>query len=305
MREAGKKWLLWSNFSVFCLSLCSVVISILFPAIGYGPFYFIGIPVLVLSGLILTVLLVIRFQDHKYLRLTSNISAYLFPLFIFMFYIIGSYFKSDLPILFCSILAGIFTVYSLINIFLFREAGEIKGILILLLLTVVSFVMLRISILKNRLPNPELVFVFLTLSTGFGMLIFGFRCLFKVEKNSYLKYISLIACLLIAYGSIVFIGKMLSAKANVFELIYFIPAFLLTIFVLFSLPLSGFIHWSTLHKRILTKIMISWIFFLLVFSVNFVFPDLFQKIVFKEKLSKQEFNMIEYKIINKNGLEPD
>jgi hypothetical protein len=98
---------------------------------------------------------------------------------------------------------------------------------------------------------------------------------------------------------------MQSEKVDVLEIIYFIPALIITLIVLFSLPFSGYIHWNTMHKRILRKIMISWVFFLLTFSIGFVFPDLFKQIVFKEKKPTYDFLMKDYVLKNKNGLETD
>jgi len=199
-----------------------------------------------------------------------------------------------------------FMLFGLINIFILKEAGETKSILILLFFIVISFIILRISILQKILPGFDFMFfLFLTISTGCGMLIFGFRCLFELEKNSYLKIISFIACILIAYGSIVFAAKMQSEKVDLLEIVYFIPAFIITLIVLFSLPFSGYINWKPLHKQILRKIMISWVFFLLVFSISFVFPDLFKQIVFKEKKPTYDFQMKDYELMNKNGLETD
>jgi hypothetical protein len=306
MRESGKKWLLWVTLIVLPLSISAIIFSYFFPSGANDIFLYIGLLVLFLSLLALTLLLSIKYHDRKWFNLVSKVSTFLFPLFIFIFYLITSYIKFDLIGIFCSFVLFEFMLIALFNIFIFREIGEIKGILILLLFIVVSFVILRISILQTRLPDFDMIcFVLLTTSTGCGMLLYGFRCLFRVEKNSYLKVVSFTACLLIAYGSIVFIAKMQSARVDVLELIYFIPAFLITLIVLFSLPLSGYIHWSILHKRILKKIMISWIFFLLIFSISFVFPDTFKKIVFTGTKPSHEFIMNDYELKNKNGLIPD
>jgi hypothetical protein len=288
------------------LSISAIVFSFLFPSGTHDIYFNIGIPVLFFSLLFLTLLLSIKYRDHKWFNQVSRVATYIFPLIIFIFYLVTRYIKVDLISIFCGFVLFELIIVALFNIFIFRDIGEIKGILILLLLIVVSFIILRISVLQTKLPDFDLIcFILLTVSTGCGMLLYGFRCLFSVEKNTYLKVVSFTACLLIAYGSIVFIGKMQSESAGVFELIYFVPAFLITLIVLFSLPLSGYIHWSTLHKRILKKIMISWIFFLLIFSISFVFPDTFKKIVFTGTKSSQEFLLNDYELKNKNGLNPD
>jgi hypothetical protein len=306
MSESGRKWFLWITLLVLPLSISAIVFSFFFPSGTYDIFLYIGILLLFLSLVAITLLLSIKYHDRKWLHLVSGVSTYLFPLFILIFYLITRYIRFDLIGIFCAFVIFEFMLIALFNIFIFREIGEIKGILILLLFIVLSFIILRISILQAKLPDFDMIcFVLLTVSTGCGMLLYGFRCLFSVEKNTYLKTVSFTACLLIAYGSIVFIAKMQSESTGVFELIYFIPAFLITLIVLFSLPLSGYIHWSALHKRILKKIMISWIFFLLIFSISFVFPDTFKKIVFTGTKPSHEFLMNDYELKNKNGLNPD
>jgi hypothetical protein len=303
MRESGKKYLLWSTIILLLLSIAGIAFSLLFPSGAYDIFLYIGLPGLFLSLIALTLLISLKYHDRKWLSFVSRVSTFLFPLFIFIFYLITRYIQFDGMGIFCSFVIFEFMLVALFNIFIFREIGEIKGILILLLFIIVSFIILRISFLQARLPDFDVIcFVLLTGSTGCGMLMYGFRCLFRVEKNFYLKIVSFMSCLLIAFGSIVFVAKMQSARVAVLELIYFIPAFLMTLIVLFSLPLSGYIHWSEQHKRILKKIMISWIFFLLIFSISFVFPDTFKKIVFKGVKPKFEFRMDDYELKDKNGL---
>jgi hypothetical protein len=192
-----------------------------------------------------------------------------------------------------------------INIFILRESGESTSVLILISLISISFVIQRFSTLQDDIVDFSFTFFLLiTLLTGSGMLLYGFRCLLQIKKNLYLKYISLIACLVIAYGSYVFASKMTGEGVPFLELIYFVPAFLLTLVVLFSLPFSGYIHWIYLHKRILKKIMIPWIFFFIVFSVSIVSPDLIRKIITREDNKTIEFRMNDYELKNKNGLEP-
>jgi hypothetical protein len=137
------------------------------------------------------------------------------------------------------------------------------------------------------------------------MYLFGVSCLFKVEKNPYLKIVSYLAGLFIAFGSLLFALIMSSERVHILELIYFIPAILLTLIVLLSLPVSGYINWSSLHKKILKKIMISWLFFFLIFSVRFVFPEYFRIIEIKNYYPGYNFDMEDYDLQNKNGLTPE
>jgi hypothetical protein len=152
-------------------------------------------------------------------------------------------------------------------------------------------------------PEPHVVISFIMM--GAGMYLFGLRCFFKIENNRYLKIVSFIACFLIYCGT--FEMTFLSATyADISLIIYSICIFLMTLIVLLSLPVSGFIQWNSLHRQILKKILIPWVFVLLIISVRFIFPEL-NMLFFREKHDQyQEFHLDEnYQIINKNGLEPD
>jgi len=304
MSERGKKWLLWGTLVTFIVSTGALMLIIIGSFNVNDLIVSSDLILILVSGIILDILLTNKFKDRKWFFRASEISVYLIPVFIFVQYLAIDVIQSQLITLFTIIVISEFMLFAIIYIFILREAGEIRFILILLLLIIISFVILKASIFQNKLPDFDFIlFIFLTIITGCGMLLFGFRCLFQIKKNSYLKTVSFIACILIAYSSIVFIAKMQSEKTDIIELVYFIPAFLITLIVLFSLPFSGYVHWNSLHKQILKKIMIIWIFFLFIFSMSYVFPDLFKKIVFKQKKPTYEFLMNDYELQNKNGLE--
>jgi hypothetical protein len=132
--------------------------------------------------------------------------------------------------------------------------------------------------------------------------MFGFRCIFFIEKNGYLKTVSFISCTLTSFGSLFFLLKIQGEKIENLELFYFIPAFLMTLVVLLSLPISGYIQWSSVHKRILKKVAISCVFFLIIFSIRFVYPDFFKQVIFKQDKEFPEFFLNDYNIPDKNGL---
>ena len=306
MSDRGKKLILWISLITFLISIGAILVSLIFDSNTNDIIGEFGIIFLFISGVAVPCILTPMFRKSKWFLRLSTVSSYLFPLFVFFQYVFIVLTHNELITFFGVLMTSEFMLFGLINIFILKEAGETKSILILLFFIVISFIILRISILQKILPGFDFMFfLFLTISTGCGMLIFGFRCLFELEKNSYLKIISFIACILIAYGSIVFAAKMQSEKVDLLEIVYFIPAFIITLIVLFSLPFSGYINWKPLHKQILRKIMISWVFFLLVFSISFVFPDLFKQIVFKEKKPTYDFQMKDYELMNKNGLETD
>ncbi len=248
------------------------------------------------------------------MRIAAKLSIYA-VLIIFLAYLLlnnysnsyptGTPFKIILIILF-AISISISCLFALIYIFFIIDMGETRWVLGLLLLIILSLVLERFLYNNNKLGQFLFTaFMMITILTGCGIYMYGVRCLFGIEKNPYLKIISFLACLLIAFGSIVFAAIISAENVYVLELIYFIPAVLLTLITLFSLPVSGYINWISLHKKVLKKIMISWIFFFMIFSIRYVFPEYFKMIEPKVEKAPYQFDMKDYELQNKNGLEPE
>jgi len=273
-----------SKISYVLLSITGGILSILNPVIYYS----------------------IKFQERRSLKRTAKISTVLLPFFIIGSYLLSihtSFFDSDLSGIFLVIVLTLTSLFSLIYVFILREAGEIKGILTFILLIIISIISTRINFLISI--SEDFILPILVILTVAGMYMFGIRCLFILGKNNYLKIVTFFACLWTIIGGFAFLFKLLSGHADILELTYFIPAFLITLAVLLTLPISGYINWISVHKRILKKVLISWIFFLLVFSIRFVFPEYFKLIQIKEQKPAYEFLLNDYELQNKNGLKPE
>jgi len=298
--------MLWGNLITLIIAVAGLIyLSIITYTRIIGDYQIICLIVLILAGLNLIIMFSIRYHDRKWLIRISKNSVYLLPVVSIVFYFLFDLIDSS------AIWIGIFVVcliiililLDLIYIFILREAGDIKGILVLLIFIVISIVMQRFDFSLSAIEDLFLPgFVVLTAA---GMYMFGLRCLFMVEKNGYLKSVAFLACTLTAFGSFLFLLRTQGETIDILELVYIVPAFLLTMIVLLSLPISGYIHWSLLHKRILKKIVYTSVFFLLIFSFRYLYPDFFKQIVLKQEKEIPEFNLNDYKIPDKNGLEPD
>jgi len=306
MSQSVRKWMLWGNLITLIIAVAGLIyLSIITYTRIIGDYQIICLIVLILAGLNLIIMFSIRYHDRKWLKRISKNSVYLLPVVSIVFYFLLDLIDSS------AIWIGIFVVcliiililLDLIYIFILREAGDIKGILVLLIFIVISIVMQRFDFSLSAIEDLFLPgFVVLTAA---GMYMFGLRCLFMVEKNGYLKSVAFLACTLTAFGSFLFLLRTQGETIDILELVYIVPAFLLTMIVLLSLPISGYIHWSLLHKRILKKIVYTSVFFLLIFSFRYLYPDFFKQIVLKQEKEIPEFNLNDYKIPDKNGLEPD
>lgn len=298
--------MLWGNLITLIIAVAGLIyLSIITYTRIIGDYQIICLIVLILAGLNLIIMFSIRYHDRKWLIRISKNSVYLLPVVSIVFYFLLDLIDSSAMWIgiFVVCLIIILILLDLIYIFILREAGDIKGILVLLIFIVISIVMQRFDFSLSAIEDLFLPgFVVLTAA---GMYMFGLRCLFMVEKNGYLKSVAFLACTLTAFGSFLFLLRTQGETIDILELVYIVPAFLLTMIVLLSLPISGYIHWSLLHKRILKKIVYTSVFFLLIFSFRYLYPDFFKQIVLKQEKEIPEFNLNDYKIPDKNGLEPD
>jgi hypothetical protein len=306
MSKSGKKWLLWISVIILILSIAAIIILNVVPYSDTIDNLQILSAVFISFSLIdLVVMFSIRFQDHKWFNRTMLVSTILvLPSCLGMYFFVGKVdHYPEYILLILVILICLLALFTSIYIFIIRYPDELKGILALLLLIIICVVWSRLkfsfSIVEDLLLPGFIVL------TAAGIYMLGVRCLFIIERNRYLKVISYIACTLTAFGCFVFMLKMQGDEFSIMELIYFIPAFLLTMIVLLSLPVSGYVTWTSLQKRILKKIAIAWVFFLIIFSVRYIYPDLFNSMIFRQKPEPSEFwfQDYDYKIPDNNGLE--
>jgi hypothetical protein len=305
MNDRGKKWLLWGSLLILVLSIAGIIyLSIITYTKIVDKLQLLCAIIMVLSALNFFVLFSIRFIDRKWLKKMTLISIFLLPPFAIGVYFLGSktnVLDSELVAIPAIVLLCLLIISSLVYIFIIRKIEEMRGIVVLLIFIVISILLQRINI-SSSLINMIFVPGFILL-TAVGLYMYGIICLFAINKNGFLKTVSFLACTITAFGSFIFFLKMTGEKVENMELMYFIPAFIMTLVVLLSLPISGYIRWNLLHKRIFKKVAIAWVFFLLIFSIRFIYPDLFTQMVFKESKEYPEFFLKDYKIPDKNGLE--
>jgi hypothetical protein len=308
MSESVKKWLLWGSSIILFFSIVGVIIvntsSISYTTVVEAIIQMIIGPLLVMSLLNLIFLIANKYQNRNGFRKAVKISTYLFLAFvisIFILIIIKWLFYYTVYGLTVVVVIGSFILmpFTLIHIFLFNEIKSTRGIVLILLYILISLVLKRLSGWSSEvLVRTSFIMM------GCGMYLFGLRCLFKIEKNRFLKIVSILACVFINLGCFEMIG--LSATyADITLIIFSISVFLITLIILLSLPVSGYIQWNSLHKKLYRKILVPWVFLMLLVTARFIFPEL-NMFLFKEKDEQyQEFYMWDYEIINKNGLKPE
>ncbi|MCX6302437.1 MAG: hypothetical protein NTW82_09655 [Bacteroidia bacterium] len=302
MSDKAKKWILWGSIFILLLSIGGIVYSTIIPySDTVDIFQITSIMVVIASVLNMIFLLANKFQSRKGFRKVIWIMTCFLPVVILLLFAYDfKWITINSDLLYSLLLSGILILIPVATMYLFvlDDTKTIMGISIILFYTILSLVLKRFN-----LGDAESLLNIGLLLISCGMYFFGLKCFFSIKKNRFLKAVSIIACLLIYFGCFIMMYSSFT-YTNTILIIYSISIFLLTLIVLISLPVSGYIQWSTQHKSLLRKILIPWIFFLLLISIRFVFPDL-NSLFFREvRGGFQEFRMNDYPVINKNGLEP-
>ena len=210
---------------------------------------------------------------------------------------------------------------AILDIFLLYVA---PSILMLLLLSAHLF-------LTDKRQTTKLVVFILLLITGFvfkrfhldgagplivlllgilasGSFFLGINTLFTLKENLYLRILGTVCSLLIMISSL---GLMFKYQhwpgGDIFQHMSTIPIIVATMFIMITLPNSGFINWKKEQRQILTrKILIPWVFLLVFMALKLLLPMNIQKKIFEKDLTTLEpFNMFPYKIEMKDGMEED
>ncbi len=191
-------------------------------------------------------------------------------------------------------IAGPFTLY----VFYDHRMSRIN------LFMLIGFVL---SLIFKRLhfPFAGILLSFFCINIALGMIVYFYKCLFTIEKNKYLKLVSMFASLLIALGFLSVLFRFQHwPGAGLLIASFYSPMVILTIIVLLTLPGSGFISWKKSHREILTKkLLLLWIAMLLFGSLRFILPQqAFNTLFVKEIRQTSAFGMYDYDLEEKNGL---
>ncbi len=304
MSKSAKKWLLLGSIILLMLSIGGIIYTA-FLRFSQTTDFLQAISGAVIIAMIMNLLFipVFSYRNRTGFRRWMFIFTWCFPILIIVLYILeASWFPlvPDSLYIIYMILLIIFLGITCLYLFVIEDRIVTTGIVLLLSYTIVTLVLRRFNIIETE-SHYYISFIMI----GCGMYLFGLKSVFSIERNRYLQIISYSACLLIYLGSQMMFYFSMTSRSNTTLIVYSISLFLLTLIVLLSLPVSGYVEWNLSHKNILKKILIPWVFFLLLISIRFVFPDL-NSLFFRETREEiQEFQLKDYPVINKNGLESE
>ncbi|MFH0841182.1 MAG: hypothetical protein V1903_01045 [Bacteroidota bacterium] len=304
MSKSAKRWLLWGSIAALLLSFSGVVYI---DSLRYNEktdfLQAVCVAITIAAGLNLAFIPAFSYRNREGFRKWMRFLTLSNPgLIIILFILEATWFPLVPDIIFLTYLCVVLIVLAAGCLYIFViDAGKaFAGIILILFYIILALVLRRFdaSLYENHYYISFLLI-------GCGMYFYGLRSVFTVDKNRYLQVISYTACLLIYLGSLLMFYYSMTSRTPTFLVIYGILLFLLTLTVLLSLPVSGYIEWDIIHKSIFKRILIPWVFFLLLISIRFVFPDL-NSLFFRQAQEEiQEFQLKDYPVINKNGLESE
>jgi hypothetical protein len=300
MNIKSRRWFVWANVLLTLISFAGILHDEFFEIRQSALILGISVRLLILSIANLVLIFALKFENKKWLRISTGILVWLSPVWFFVIlappdWIYLSGIGEVIPIFILLLLM----IAVVIKVFVLPPPDSSKGMLLILVFVIGSLVLKRFY----KYGTEEAI-IFGMLTFGPGVYIYGIRVFMVTDTNRYLGIISLLASLLVCLISIEIVSITPSQK-NMSLAVFACLVFLLTLYVLFTLPRSGFFEWTQMHKKIFRKMLIPWIFIILIISVRFLFPEL-NTVVFKARTNEfQEFYMRDYKIPDKNGLNPE
>jgi hypothetical protein len=244
----------------------------------------------------------IKFQDRVWLTKSSRYATFLAPLFIPLTIFFQFSFGSSSLFLILILLTSILTILALLHLFIYSDSESLIGVIVFLVM--IAF---GIFLKKNRLMFGSITLTVFSLLMSIGSVIFGIRCLFFDRKNIYFRNVTFFGSIILA---IAFVGQMFKLQHWPYQGLLLITGLIMlvlgSIYLLITLPSSGFIDWSKFHKRVLRRILIPWIFIFFLYISRFMVPELYKVIWSPDPFIKNPtfgFSMKDYTIERKNGLE--
>jgi hypothetical protein len=247
-----------------------------------------------LPAWILTAILMSSYKN----RMLRNIFLWGMPGFLIIYFIVYRLSFSE----FLCIITLVFYVYTvLVNLVIYFLRNDLN-------LIVITFLLIIGLLLKHfHLPLSGAIVLLSILTSAVFTLIIAIRAL-RIKDNRYLSMVMFSCGLILAVAYVSFILKIQHWPGAGFMNMVVTPVFIIsTLIVLLTLPGSNFIEWTKQQKKILIRgLLVPWLFVIYIVTTTLLIPPYDQfKPFFFFKASTQEagFNMEDYPVENRNGLE--
>ena len=108
-------------------------------------------------------------------------------------------------------------------------------------------------------------------------LYMGFRILFKIKNDNFLRYIGFLTNIIVSAASLGIIMKITSKSLHVVTLISIVTFIILLISLVFLLPNIQYTNWKVVSKKIFYRLIIfPVISVFIIITLNYIFPNNFK-----------------------------
>ncbi len=295
---------------ILLVSLIVGIISVAGAVIGILLKFFESIVFAFLFGYSLLAIVssyTIKYQGLSWARKGAKYSLLLIPFFVFA--VVYLTLTADLTAVVWILISVLIllTILTLIHLFLYTNSISLTATIVLLIFSVVG-----IFFKRNHWPLAGTIIVCSSFLMSAGSFMFGIRCLYLAEKNSYFRNVTFLGSFAL---SVAFLGQLFKmqhwAGAGGLLIVGFAGLILGTLYILLTLHSSGFIDWQPLYKKIFRRILIPWIFIFLLYISRFMVPEL-NTLIFspgsavktQKLISPYGFGMKDYSIEDKTEPNP-
>jgi hypothetical protein len=299
MQKTLHKRIMIISLLVIVLMTITGMLLFLFSNLDKGDIVAIYILAVVFSLLSIFTSYALIKEEMIWIRKTAKYTYKLFPLLLIGLMIVIILTGNGFVMIITASIFILLSVFFLLHIFIFSDATSIKASAIFVALILVAIVLKRYHIM---FAGAILSIVLLLFSLG--SYIYGIRCLYLAEKNSFLKYVSFLFSCVLPFS---WLGLLIKLQhwpgGDIILRTGEISLVLITIFVLLVLPSTGFIDWLPLHKKILKRLLLPWVLVFFLFLVRYLSPEA-NKLLWNSdrNVTLYGFEMKDYEPEIRNGL---
>jgi hypothetical protein len=300
-KSIHRRILLVSMISIGLIIVSSISIPI-FLKYAFGNILPFSLMLMIFPSAAILVSFLIVGKVKPWIFKAAKYSTYFYPVIVVPLLGLGFLINMTVPAVIIVIAIILTTLLAVIHIFIFSDPGALKSTAIFIVLMLVAIMLKRFQV-----PFSGTVLTITIGLFGLGSYMYGIRCLFLSDKNRFLKYVSFLGSCLITIFIMGILWKFQHwPGGNSIVSSSHISLVIGTLIVLLTLPSSGYLDWTLLHKQILKRLILPWIFIFTLFIIRYLLPSV-DDILWRKDVRKVTggFGMTDYKIELKNNLEQE
>jgi hypothetical protein len=283
---------------IFNTALLAVIFILSVLTVQLKNYQLVEITFFILFPLLLIMTIVFMFSYKN--SVLRKVFLFGMPFFLCLLFIADMF---RFPLVFTYLIFCLIGYVVLVNLILHFLRYDLNFIVVTFLLII------GLLFKRNHMAGGGLIISLSSVLLCILSLTVSFRA-FRIKDNRYLSILIFACSLILAVLSTSFLFKIQHWPGAGLMIGISIPGLIIaTLIILLTLPGSNFIEWTSEQKKILLRgLLIPWLFFIYtLITTSLIQPyNQFKPFFFLDrKHSEVKFNMDDYKVNNKNGLELD